>query len=367
VQEVQSVSSRVRHTGICLLVAANLVWLAPPLPLRAQAPVHCVQGESNTLGKFLEALGPIGNGTQLLSLVVKDVSWKGRLGVVAATAGAISSVYNTYLKNSPVFYTCAAPAGSASGPVLLTADAYHGLQSPTGQIDPAAFSTLLRQDYARLNAGPAPPAVRRPQLPSDGAPPAWPPASPADTTTIRGFVDDGSGRRLSAAAVQIISAQNGDSWVSTLTNWDGEFQLIAPPGRYVIYAHTAGFGDYTITVTKEPATDRTVPIHLLREGRPPALISTRVAPSFDCGRASTVAEVAICSDNDLAAAERAMVNAYYAALDRLSGAPRDELRRDHARWFRDYARTCNALRGDALKACVLDHLSRHTRELQSWR
>jgi len=54
-------------------------------------------------------------------------------------------------------------------------------------------------------------------------------------------------------------------------------------------------------------------------------------PSFDCGQALSAAEVLICSDPRLAAADRRMIKALRGALD--AGAPAWRLRRDQRDWL----------------------------------
>lgn len=76
--------------------------------------------------------------------------------------------------------------------------------------------------------------------------------------------------------------------------------------------------------------------------RPPAVISARPeaaprradspGPSFDCSFARSYADEVVCSDPELAAADRALDRAYRRARD--AGAPDWVLRQRHAEWSR---------------------------------
>ncbi|UYN93159.1 MAG: DUF4163 domain-containing protein [Enhydrobacter sp.] len=59
----------------------------------------------------------------------------------------------------------------------------------------------------------------------------------------------------------------------------------------------------------------------------------RQGPSFDCARASTAVERAICEDAALGRADRDLAAAYAALGGRLNGAARDHLRQDQLRWI----------------------------------
>jgi uncharacterized protein YecT (DUF1311 family) len=88
-------------------------------------------------------------------------------------------------------------------------------------------------------------------------------------------------------------------------------------------------------------------------------------PSFDCGKARTPTEQLICSDAELASAERAMSRAYYSVLANLDAGKRSSFRRAHLGWFKKYSRTCNTMRGSALGDCVRHFLNDRTSQLRS--
>jgi uncharacterized protein YecT (DUF1311 family) len=91
-----------------------------------------------------------------------------------------------------------------------------------------------------------------------------------------------------------------------------------------------------------------------------------VKPSFDCGKAGTPVELLICRDGRLAGLEVEMVAAYKQALSRLSADGQAALKRDHAAWFRNYSRTCNAGADDQDRAaCVGRFLTEHAAELRN--
>lgn len=74
-------------------------------------------------------------------------------------------------------------------------------------------------------------------------------------------------------------------------------------------------------------------------------------PSFDCAKASTVVERAICADPRLAQADREMAAVYGALWGRLSGPARDHLSQDQVRWLADRAKACTGGTEDVAR-CV---------------
>jgi hypothetical protein len=67
---------------------------------------------------------------------------------------------------------------------------------------------------------------------------------------------------LPNATVRLISLESGNFWVNQLTDWDGAFELVEAPGKYVVYVHADGYQDYTETVTKTAFRNETLEIHL---------------------------------------------------------------------------------------------------------
>lgn len=65
-------------------------------------------------------------------------------------------------------------------------------------------------------------------------------------------------------------------------------------------------------------------------------------PSFDCAKASTVVERAICKSADLGKADREMAALYSALIARLAGPAKDHLTKDQARWNGNRAAACTA-------------------------
>ena len=63
-------------------------------------------------------------------------------------------------------------------------------------------------------------------------------------------------------------------------------------------------------------------------------------PSFDCAKASTKVERAICGNAELAKADRELAAAYAALAAKLSGAAKDHLASDQARWAANRNRGC---------------------------
>lgn len=66
----------------------------------------------------------------------------------------------------------------------------------------------------------------------------------------------------------------------------------------------------------------------------------QTGPSFDCSKASTAIEKAICARPELAKADRAMAAAYTALVGRLTGAAKDHLVKDQARWIASRNKAC---------------------------
>lgn len=69
-------------------------------------------------------------------------------------------------------------------------------------------------------------------------------------------------------------------------------------------------------------------------------------PSFDCAKASTDIERAICKDDKLAAADRAMAVAYTTLVAKLEGPAKEHLVRDQGQWIVDRNRSCTAIAYD---------------------
>jgi len=93
--------------------------------------------------------------------------------------------------------------------------------------------------------------------------------------------------------------------------------------------------------------------------------SPALGPSFNCANATTSTEKLICSDFDLARMDSAMASAYREALQSLPEDQGAALRREHAEWFAQYARACNAAAGEERKKCVSQYLFAHTADLLS--
>lgn len=75
--------------------------------------------------------------------------------------------------------------------------------------------------------------------------------------------------------------------------------------------------------------------------------------SFDCSKASTVAEKAICADPGLAAADAAMAQAFGALLKTLASAQQAALRADQKNWLTGRDGGCFDKKDDALTKCLL--------------
>lgn len=74
-------------------------------------------------------------------------------------------------------------------------------------------------------------------------------------------------------------------------------------------------------------------------------------PSFDCAKASSVVERAICADARLARSDREMATAYGALWDRLHGVAKDHMTQDQLRWLTNRAKACAGAAEDVAR-CV---------------
>jgi uncharacterized protein len=82
------------------------------------------------------------------------------------------------------------------------------------------------------------------------------------------------------------------------------------------------------------------PFLALIAGLAAAPASAQSGPSFDCTRASTAIERAICRDAGLSSADGQMAVAYRQLIDGLNGAAREELLKDQARWLAGRNQAC---------------------------
>jgi uncharacterized protein len=84
------------------------------------------------------------------------------------------------------------------------------------------------------------------------------------------------------------------------------------------------------------------------------------AASFDCGRAATGVEVAICEDRTLSALDDQMAQNYRALLNRTSGATESRIRAEQKTWLRQR----NACGGDA--SCLNREYRARIQNIASW-
>jgi uncharacterized protein len=74
-------------------------------------------------------------------------------------------------------------------------------------------------------------------------------------------------------------------------------------------------------------------------------------PSFDCAKASTVIERAICKDAALARDDRALAAAYKALFDRVGAPAKEALEKDQVQWIAARNRACQR-EPDAVSYCL---------------
>ena len=83
-------------------------------------------------------------------------------------------------------------------------------------------------------------------------------------------------------------------------------------------------------------------------------------PSFDCAKASTVVERAICKNADLAKADREMAALYFALNGKLAGPAKDHLVKDQLRWNGNRGAACTA----ELEQCLQDKYANRIERLK---
>jgi len=93
----------------------------------------------------------------------------------------------------------------------------------------------------------------------------------------------------------------------------------------------------------------------------PALAQEK--PSFDCAKASTVIERTICATPDLARGDREMASTYFALLSHLSGAAKEHLLKDQARWLAARDKACGGL-AETVPLCLKQHFEARTATLR---
>ena len=76
-----------------------------------------------------------------------------------------------------------------------------------------------------------------------------------------------------------------------------------------------------------------------------AAVAQTKGPSFDCAKAQSAVDKAICKDADLSKADRELVAAYTALLDRLKGAEREAVVKEQGRWVAIRNSVCHAKNG----------------------
>jgi uncharacterized protein len=81
-------------------------------------------------------------------------------------------------------------------------------------------------------------------------------------------------------------------------------------------------------------------------------------PSFDCAKASTLVERAICGNPDLAKADRDLAAAYQSLADKLSGEAKAHLLKDQLAWIDNRAKACTGGAEDVVRCLRYRYTSR---------
>ncbi|MCW5733586.1 MAG: DUF3298 domain-containing protein [Enhydrobacter sp.] len=87
-------------------------------------------------------------------------------------------------------------------------------------------------------------------------------------------------------------------------------------------------------------------------------VAAAAQPSFDCAKASTVVERAICADAKLAQLDREMATAYDTLWGRLTGPARDHLAQDQLRWLANRTTACTGIAEDVARCVRQRYVSR---------
>lgn len=90
------------------------------------------------------------------------------------------------------------------------------------------------------------------------------------------------------------------------------------------------------------------------------------APSFDCSKASHAAELAICSDGDLAELDQALAQAFFSRRSMLSGEPLRQLIRSEDRWIGYRNATCDSTSVATAKSCLVPLIQARIAELRGF-
>lgn len=140
----------------------------------------------------------------------------------------------------------------------------------------------------------------------------------------------------------------GAAMVATRTGAPSSTEALQPASQGAVVE--SGVAAATPAMTSAPSTG---------EGSPPLVSSEEATgasgPSFDCTKASTIVERLICSDADLARADRSLNEVYRAVAS--GQADTTELRREMNAWRRTERDTC------ASAACVLSAYTSKTEAL----
>ena len=94
------------------------------------------------------------------------------------------------------------------------------------------------------------------------------------------------------------------------------------------------------------------------------LLPAAAAPSFDCAKAATTVEKAICGSTALSAADRKLADSYNALLGRVSEPVRAALRNAQRQWL-SYVRTLCAkpMHDDTVEACLTSSYDERQKQL----
>jgi uncharacterized protein YecT (DUF1311 family) len=97
---------------------------------------------------------------------------------------------------------------------------------------------------------------------------------------------------------------------------------------------------------------------------PPAVEAHTGEQSFDCKKATTGHEKAVCGDPELAAADREMYKAFLKKRSSLTGVELETFQAGHQIWIQTFADTCQGIPGaPERKNCILTGLNSYAASL----
>ncbi len=146
-------------------------------------------------------------------------------------------------------------------------------------------------------------------------------------------------------AAVALSGDGGGSQADPPIMADSLFQDEVPPTTMTLAANTRDHASQPVPAATSSA---------------PAAVPE---PSYDCAKARSTVELAICDDVELARLDKVMADRYLEVRRRYQGADRDALKAEQKTWWREREACAD---GSDLNACLTETMTRRELELRSW-